>query len=226
MKLLIIDSTNGAKTLINSVKHINTTDYKLVKLEIAKLLVFNKNNMRDHISELLFNNLTNNYDICIIMCVSASSSILDILIKNNFVIANVLIIEPILPICLYIKKRKFKTLLILSSSLTQKIRWFSRILNSNTNSNTNNVTIKYATLKLSENEMTNNVKISAGVNNLINYKAFIGKCDGILLGCSSYSLIKNIIAKELKSKYNYQGELLDSSIITFEYLSSFISQHI
>ena len=122
MKLLIIDSANGAKTLINSVKHINTTDYKLVKLEIAKLLLFNKNNMRDHISELLFNNLTNNYDICIIMCVSASSSIssiLDILIKNNFVIANVLIIEPILPICLYIKKRKFKTLLILSSSLTQ-----------------------------------------------------------------------------------------------------------
>uniref|UniRef100_A0A6C0DXA2 Asp/Glu/hydantoin racemase n=1 Tax=viral metagenome TaxID=1070528 RepID=A0A6C0DXA2_9ZZZZ len=222
MKLLIIDSTNGAKTLINSIKRIKTIDYKLVKLELAKLLVFNKHNMRDYILKLLFNNLTSNINICLIMCVSASSSILDILIKNNFVIANVLIIEPILPICLYIKKRKFKTLLILSSSLTQKIKWFSRILNSDIH----NVTLKYATLNLSENDMTNNVKISSGVNNLINYKAFIDKCDGILLGCSSYSLIKNIIAKEIKSKYNYQGELLDSSVITFEYFSSFISQRI
>jgi glutamate racemase len=224
MKLLIIDSTNGAKTLIHYVKRIKTIDYKLVKLELAKLLVFNKHNMRDYILKLLFNNLTSNYNynICLIMCVSASSSILDILIKNNFVIANVLIIEPILPICLYIKKHKFKTLLILSSSLTQKIKWFSRILNSNTH----NVILKYATLNLSENDMTNNVKISSGVNNLINYKAFIDKCDGILLGCSSYSLIKNIIAKEIKSKYNYQGELLDSSVITFEYFSSFISQRI
>ena len=217
MKLLVIDSNNGAKTLINSIKTIKLIDYKLVKLPNSELISVTKNSLRELTLKLLTNNLAHKYDkydVCIIMCISASSSTLDILIKNNFIIANVVIIEPLIPTCLYIKEHKFKTLLILSTQITQKIRWISRLLNSSA------FNINYASLNLSENKMTNNTKISEAINKLIKYKSFIANCDCIVLGCSSYSIIKNIIAKELKSKYNFNGLLLDSSIITFNYFSN------
>ena len=36
----------------------------------------------------------------------------------------------------------------------------------------------------------------------LKYKSFIAKCDGIVIGCTSYSLAKPIIAQEFKLKYN------------------------
>jgi hypothetical protein len=98
MKLLIIDSNNGAKTLIISIKTVKHLDFKFVKLENINLTNITKNLLRDSTLKVLSHNLPQNYDVCIIMCVSASSSILDILIKNNFRIANVLIIETLIPI--------------------------------------------------------------------------------------------------------------------------------
>ena len=221
MKLLIIDSTNGAKTLIYSIKTVKHLEFKFVKLTNINLTKITKNMLRDSTLKIITHNLQQNYDVCIIMCISASSSILDILIKNNFRIANVVIIEPLIPICLYIKKHKFKTLLILSTQLTQKIRWISRLLNVN-----NNYTINYASLNLLENQMTNITKIQEAIVNLVNYKTFIANCDAIVLGCSSYSLSKNIIAKELKSTYNFNGALLDSSTITFEYLNNYFNNYL
>ena len=217
MKLLIIDSNSGAKTLIRSIKTVKHLEFKFVKLDNINLTKVTKNMLRDSTLKVLSHNLSHNYDVCIIMCVSASSSILDILIKNNFRIANVLIIEPLIPICLYIKKHKFKTLLILSTQLTQKIRWFSRLLNVN-----NNYIINYASLNLSENQMTNNTKIREALANLVNYKTFIANCDAIVLGCSSYSLYKNSIANELKSTYNFNGALLDCTTITFDYFNNYL----
>jgi glutamate racemase len=221
MKLLIIDSNNGAKTLIRSIKTVKHLDFKFVKLENINLTNITKNLLRDSTLKVLSHNLPQNYDVCIIMCISASSSILDILIKHNFKIANVLIIEPLIPICLYIKKHKFKTLLILSTQLTQKIRWFSRLLNIN-----NSYTINYASLNLSENQMTNITKIQEAIANLVNYKTFIANCDAIVLGCSSYSLSKNSIAKELKSIYNFNGALLDSTTITFDYFNNYYTNYL
>ena len=215
MRLLIIDSNNGSKTLINQIKTLKYVEYKLVKLALANLSNINKQTLRDLTLNILKNNLPKNYDLCIIMCISASSAILDILIKNNFIIANTLIIEPLIPLCLYIKKHKFKTLLILSTQITQKIRWISRILNAY------NVNIVYASLNLPENQMTNITKINEAIEKLENLKTFITKCDGIIIGCSSYSLIKNIIAQQFKSKYNFDGYILDSSIITFEYFINY-----
>ena len=217
MKLLIIDNNNGAQTLINSVKKVKHLDFKLVKLALANLSIVNKQTLRDYTLKILITNLKN-YELCIIMCISASSSIFDILIKNNFIIANTLIIEPIIPMCLYIKKHNFKTLLILSTRLTHKIGWISRLLNGPS------FNIAYATLNLVENELTNSVKILEALSKLIKYKAFIAKCDGIVIGCSSYSLIKPIIAQEFKSKYNFNGALLDSSVITFDYFNSIINK--
>jgi glutamate racemase len=218
MKLLIIDSTKGAQTLINSIKTVTQLDldFKLVKLHVTNLSKINKQTLRDYTLKILTTNLQTkpflqNYDLCIIMCISASSSIFDILIKRNFIIANTLIIEPIIPMCLYIKKHKLKTLLILSTSLTHKIGWFSKLLNGPS------FNIVYACLNLIENEITNSVKVNDALSKLITYKAFIAKCDGIIIGCSSYSLIKPIIARELKSSYDFNGQLLDSSVITFDY---------
>jgi glutamate racemase len=119
--------------------------------------------------------------------------------------------------CLYIKKHKLKTLLILSTSLTHKIGWISKLLNGPS------FNIVYACLNLVENEITNSVKVNEAINKLITYKAFIAKCDGIVIGCSSYSLIKHIIAHELASSYNFNGQLLDSSVITFDYYRALFS---
>ena len=216
MKLLIIDSAKGSQTLINSIKQIKHLDFKLVKLAVSNLSKITKQTLRDYTLKLLIANLQSQqalkkYDLCIIMCISASSSIFDILIKHNFIIANTLIIEPIIPMCLYIKKHKYKTLLILSSSLTHKIGWISKLLKGPS------FNIVYASLNLVENEITNSVKVIEALSKLISYKAFIAKCHGIVIGCSTYSLIKPIIARELKSSYNFNGELLDSSVITFDY---------
>lgn len=222
MKLLIIDSANGAQTLINSIKRVKQLDFKLVKLALPNFSKVNKQTLRDYTLKLLITNLQSKqalkkYDLCIIMCISASSSIFDILIKHHFIIANTLIIEPIIPMCLYIKKYKLKTLLILSTSLTHKIGWISKLLNGPS------FNIVYASLNLVENEITNSVKVIEALNKLIRYKAFIAKCDGIVIGCSSYSLIKPIIEHELKSRYNFNGYLVDSSVITFDYYRALFS---
>jgi glutamate racemase len=222
MKLLVIDSAKGSQTLINSISMVKNLDFKLVKLAVSNLSNVNKQSLRDYTLKLLITNLQSKqalkkYDLCIIMCISASSSIFDILIKHHFIIANTLIIEPIIPMCLYIKKHKFKTLLILSSSLTHKIGWISKLLNGPS------FNIVYASLNLVENEITNSVKVIEALSKLISYKAFIAKCDGIVIGCSSYSLIKPIIARELKSSYNFNGKLVDSSVITFNYYKALFS---
>lgn len=222
MKLLIIDSANGAQTLIKSIKRVKQLEFKLVKLAVSNLSKVNKQMLRDYTLKLLITNLQSKqalkkYDLCIIMCISASSSIFDILIKHHFIIANTLIIEPIIPMCLYIKKHKLKTLLILSTSLTHKIGWISKLLNGPS------FNIVYASLNLVENEITNSVKVIEALNKLITYKAFIAKCDGIVIGCSTYSLIKPIIARELKSSYNFNGYILDSSVIIFNYYKSLFS---
>lgn len=224
MKLLIIDSANGAQTLINSIKRFKQLDFKLAKLHVSNLSMVNKQTLRDYTLKILLANLQSKqalkkYDLCIIMCISASSSIFDILIKYNFIIANTLIIEPIIPMCLYIKKHKLKTLLILSTSLTHKIGWFSKLLNGPS------FNIAYASLNLLENEVTNSVKVIKAISKLITYKAFIAKCDAIVIGCSSYSLAKPIIADELKSSYNFKGELVDSSVITFNYYRALFSNN-
>jgi glutamate racemase len=224
MKLLIIDSANGAQTLINSIKQVKQLDFKLVKLAVSNLSMVNKQTLRDYTLKILLANLQSKqalkkYDLCIIMCISASSSIFDILIKYNFIIANTLIVEPIIPMCLYIKKHKLKTLLILSTSLTHKIGWISRLLNGPS------FNIVYASLNLLENEVTNSVKVIKAISKLITYKAFIAKCDAIVIGCSSYSLVKPIIACELKSSYNFNGELVDSTVVTFDYYRALFSNN-
>ena len=222
MKLLIIDSAKGAQTFIHSIRAIKHLDFKLVKLALSNFSKVTKQMLRDYTLKLLITNLQSkqalkNYDLCIIMCISASSSIFDILIKHHFIIANTLIIEPIIPMCLYIKKHKLKTLLILSTPLTHKIGWISKLLNGPS------FNIVYASLNLVENEITNSFKVIEAISKLITYKAFIAKCDGIVLGCSNYSLIKPIIARELKSSYNFNGELVDSSVITFNYYKALFS---
>ena len=103
---------------------------------------YNKDYARKYLLQKINNISGNNSRFIIIACHSASSCILDILIKNNFIINNINIFEPIFPMCLYIKEKKYKNILILSTKLTGKIRWHYRLLNSN------DIQVKYITFSL------------------------------------------------------------------------------
>ena len=95
--------------------------------------------------------------------------------------------------CLYIKENNYKNIVILSTSLTQKIKWHYRLLNSN------NITIKYITFPLlAKHIKTNSNKINLSINRLKKQKDFFNICDCVVLGCTHYNIIKDVILDELK----------------------------
>ena len=151
-----------------------------------------------------------NIKYIIIACHTASSCILDILINNNHLINNIKIFEPIIPMCIYIKHQKYQNILILSTSLTARIRWHARILKSN---------VRYLTFDLLPSEIENN-----NINNIHNtlirlssVKHFLSICDCVVLGCTHFNVIKNTISKYLKQN-NFTGKILDSNSILYKYL--------
>ena len=155
-----------------------------------------------------------NIKFIIIACHSASSCILDILIKNNFFYNDIKIFEPILPTCLYIKKNNYKNILILSTILTKNIKWHKKLL---TLYNPN-IIIKYLTLqslvKIIENDKKN--EIDASINIISRQKEFINIYDCVVLGCTHCNIIEKKIKNELK-KYNFNGIVLNSNKILLQY---------
>ena len=57
------------------------------------------------------------------------------------------------------------------------------------------------------------------IRRLTNQKVFLQKCDCVVLGCTHYNIIKDLITEELKTKYNFSGDVLDSNDILIEYLN-------
>jgi glutamate racemase len=175
---------------------------------------YNKKYVRNNLLRILYNEYSyKNINSIIIACHSASSCILDILIKNNFIINNINIYEPIIPMCLYIKEKKYKNILILSTPLTEKIRWHYKLLN------LDNINIKYLTFPLLAKQIENNDNFNISIKRLKKQKEYIKKCDCIVLGCTHYNIIKDIILDEL-TKYNFNGVILDSNEILLKYYIS------
>jgi glutamate racemase len=211
MKIIVMDSGLGGKDFINKLKKVIKTKYEFVKLFDNMVSSYNKNYVREYLIKLLNNYSSKNIKSIIIACHSASSCILDILIKNNFIINNINIYEPIIPMCLYIKEKKYKNILILSTPLTEKIRWHHRLLDST------NIKIKYITFPLLAKQLENNNNFDESIGRLKIQQDFIKKCDCVVLGCTHYNTIKDEILNELKTKYNFKGVILDSNDILLDY---------
>ena len=157
-----------------------------------------------------------NIQYIVIACHTASSCILDILLKNNHLINNIRLFEPIIPTCLYIKKKKYQTILILSTSLTARIRWHARILKLN---------VKYMTFDLLPFDIDNNNlnNIHKTLEKLSIHKHFLPICDCVVLGCTHFNVIKNNISECLK-KNNFTGEIIDSNYVLSQYFKKEIIQ--
>ena len=215
MKTIIMDSGEGGYDFIKKMKKTMNIQIQFLKISYKGKIIseYNKEEVRKYLLHKI-NISKKNSRFIIIACHSASSCILDILIKNNFVINNINIFEPILPMCFYIKEKKYKNILVLSTSLTEKIRWHYRLLNSN------NIKVKYITFPLLPKIIENKGKdFNKSFNRLINKKQFLKICDCVVLGCTHFNVIKSIISKELKTKYNFNGVVLDSNEILLNFFN-------
>jgi len=56
-------------------------------------------------------------------------------------------------------------------------------------------------------------------NRLINKRDFLKICDCVVLGCTHYNIIKMEITKELTTKFNFNGSVLDSNEILLKYFN-------
>jgi len=218
MKIIILDSGLGGKDFIKKLKKLKDININLkcqfVKIFDNMVSSYDKKFVRTNLLLKLYNEYSyKNINSIVIACHSASSCILDILIENNFNINNINIYEPIIPMCLHIKEKKYKNILILSTPLTEKIRWHYRLLNSN------NIKIKYLTFPLLAKQIENNNDFNQSIKRLKTQKEYITQCDCVVLGCTHYNIIKDVILDEL-SKYNFNGVILDSNEILVKYFNS------
>ena len=172
---------------------------------------YDKKYVRDNIIRLLNTYSYNNIHSIIIACHSISSCILDILIENKFIYKKINIYEPIIPMCLYIKQNKNKNILILSTPLTHKIRWHYRLMKSK------NINIKYLSFPTLAKELEEHTTYNKSLDKLKKQKEFIIKSDCVVLGCTHYNTIMDVISNELKIKYNFQGVILNSNEILLKF---------
>jgi glutamate racemase len=209
MKIIVIDSGLGGKDFMKKLR-----GYGIVRFYKFAFIVTgdNKIYVRDKIMKLLLSYSHTKIHSVIIACHSISSSILDILIENNFTINNIPIYEPIVPMCSYIiqntqKTYKNKNILVLSTPLTQRIRWHYRLLKSKCH------TIKYLSFPELATELELGRSYNKSLDRLQKQKEFIKYCDYVVLGCTHYNTIKDAISRELRIKYNFKGVVLDSNEI-------------
>lgn len=206
MKIIVIDSGLGGKDFM---KKIQGYKCEFVKPHETIVTGDDKKYVRDNIMKLLRSYSHTKIHSVIIACHSISSCILDILIKNNFRINNIPIYEPIIPMCSYITQKTYKNknILVLSTPLTRRIGWHYRLLKSKRRE------IKYLTFPELATELELGRSYNKSLDRLQRQKEFIEKCDCVVLGCTHYNTIKDVISTELKSKYNFKGVVLDSNEI-------------
>lgn len=206
MKIIVIDSGLGGKDFM---KNLRGYKCEFVKPHDTIVTGDDKIFVRDKIMKLLLSYSHTKIHSVIIACHSISSCILDILIENNFTINNIPIYEPIVPICSYIiqKLYKNKNILVLSTPLTQRIRWHYRIVKSKRR------TIKYLSFPELATELELGRSYNKSLDRLQKQKEFIKYCDYVVLGCTHYNTIKDAISRELRIKYNFKGIVLDSNEI-------------
>jgi glutamate racemase len=206
MKIIVIDSGLGGKDFM---KKLRGYKCEFVKPHDTIVTGDNKIYVRDKIMKLLLSYSHTKIHSVIIACHSISSCILDILIENKFTINNIPIYEPIVPMCSYIiqKTYKNKNILVLSTPLTQRIRWHYRLLKSKCH------TIKYLSFPKLATELELGRSYNKSLDRLQKQKEFIKYCDYVVLGCTHYNTINDAILRELRIKYNFKGVVLDSNEI-------------
>tara|TARA_B100000927_G_scaffold291697_1_gene295816 strand:+ start:3379 stop:4023 length:645 start_codon:yes stop_codon:yes gene_type:complete len=214
MKNVIIDSGSGGINFIS--KMSNKKDVKFIRPFNKMVNDYKKTTVKNKILNIINSLSHKNVKSIIIACHSASSSILDILIEKNFFLNGLKIFEPILPMCLHIKEKKYKRIIILSTPITQKIGWHKRLLSSE------NINIKYITFPfLAERIDNKSSDIDFSIKRLEKQKDYLKTADCIVMGCTHYNIIKNRFKNELKSKYNFNGDILDSNDILLKYFNNF-----
>jgi glutamate racemase len=212
MKIIIIDSGVGGGDFITKLRreHINI-ECEFVKPFKNMVSTYDKKYVRNNIIKLLNTYSYNNIHSIIIACHSISSCILDILIENKFIYNKINIYEPIIPMCLYIKQNKNKNILILSTPLTHKIRWHYRLMKSK------NINIKYLSFPTLAKELEEHTTYNKSLDKLKKQKEHIIKSDCVVLGCTHYNTIMDVISNKLKIKYNFQGVILNSNEILLNF---------
>jgi glutamate racemase len=220
MKAIVMDSGLGGKDFINKLKKNTKIKYEFVKLFNKMVSTYNKKYIKKNLLKIINNYVLYNNIFIILACHSASSCILDILIKNNFIINNIRIYEPIIPMCFYIKENKYKNILILSTPITEKIRWHFRLLKFDCKN------IKYLTFNLLAKQIEDHNNFEKSLDRLKLQSEFIKICDCVILGCTHYNIIKDEILNELKNKYNFKGVILDSNNILLNYFINDVKKFI
>jgi len=139
MKYLIFDGGKGGKNFIEIMKRngLDKNNKILFQKIFTKNVNYNKEIIRKELLNYIKNYSNKKIDIIVIACNAGSSSILDILIKNDFRLNNIKIYEPIIPVCNYIIKKKYKNILVMGTFITNNIKWHKRYINNN------NINIKY-----------------------------------------------------------------------------------
>lgn len=213
MKTIILDSGLGGKDFMKKMKEEIKMNTQFVKLFHKMLSEYDKDYIRRNLLKILQDYSKKKIPTIIIACHTASSCILDLLIKHDFMIYNIQIFEPIMPMCQYIKEKKYKKIVILSTPLTQKIGWHKRLLHSK------DVVVKYITFLTLAKEIEDHRKdqISKSLNRLNKQKDFLKICDCVVLGCTHYNIMKDQISEELKIKYDFHGVVLDSNEVLLQY---------
>lgn len=239
--ILVIDSGLGGKDYIEKLKKLHVHDSsdrvkykcKLIKPFEHMVSSYDKKYVRDNLMALLekyTKNTNPNVKIhsVVIACHSASSCILDILIKNNFMLNKVKIYEPIVPLCLFIqqnntyenkKNKKYKNILILCTPLTQKIRWHERLIMQLNGANMN---VHYIGFPFLAEQLEKNIDYHASLDKLKTKQTFIPRCDCVVLGCTHFNTIKDELHQELVKKYNFKGIILDSNAVLSNFLYTII----
>tara|TARA_Y100000389_G_scaffold178546_1_gene191814 strand:+ start:356 stop:1087 length:732 start_codon:yes stop_codon:yes gene_type:complete len=218
-KIVVLDSGGGGKSLVRTIKSTNKNVNPIFHAIYGGKPVGNltKKDIMNKMTNILDKNYNNKHIIVIIACHSASSSVMDKLIENNFFWGKYKVFEPIMPMCIKIKEKNYKNIIILSTKITQKTKWHARILN---DYGINNV--HYITLPLLAGVIDRGENINTALEPLHHHNDIIKKADCVVLGCTHYNMVKEQIYSRLK-KHFFKGYILNSNKTMLKYIYDYYS---
>ena len=150
------------------------------------------------------------YKCISIPCHSASSCIMNDLLRNRFKIYNIAIYEPISSVCRYIiNTNNIRNVLVLCTPLTAQLLWHKKILEKY------HIECRYITFPILAKTIDNRGDYEKGLEPLrsvsCKMRTFIQKkCDVVVCGCTHYNEVMDLIKNILRG-YNYRGCILDSN---------------
>ena len=78
--------------------------------------------------------------------------------------------------------------------------------------------MNYVSFPLLAQELDEHTNYNESLTRLKKHKKDVEACDGVVLGCTHYNVIKDVLSKEL-TKYNFNGVVLDSNEILINYIT-------